>query len=144
MENPDTVTAYYPKTTNDMYYICSDLSTIQWNIIMDVTGWDRASLYSCFAAGDEIYAQIDNPNVNNGQSCVVIKESYGNAFIPFLADHYEHIYIVDYRYFYKYPDYNNSVYQLVTENDVDDVIFINNADAMTNPNAAELMSDMFN
>ena len=144
LENPDTVTAYYPKTTNDMYYIGSDLSTIQWNIIMDVTGWDRASLYSCFAAGDEIYAQIDNPNVNNGQSCVVIKESYGNAFIPFLADHYEHIYIVDYRYFYKYPDYNNSVYQLVTENDVDDVIFINNADAMTNPNAAELMSDMFN
>ena len=144
LENPDTVTAYYPKTTNDMFYIGSDLSTIQWNIIMDVTGWDRASLYSCFAAGDEIYAQIDNPNVNNGQSCVVIKESYGNAFIPFLADHYEHIYIVDYRYFYKYPDYNNSVYQLVTENDVDDVIFINNADAMTNPNAAELMSDMFN
>lgn len=75
---------------------------------------------------------------------MVIKESYGNAFIPFLADHYEHIYIVDYRYFYKYPDYNNSVYQLVTENDVDDVIFINNADAMTNTSASELMSDMFN
>lgn len=144
LENPDTVKAYYPKTTNSMYYINSDLGRNDWYVIMDVTGWDRSSFYSCFTAGDQIYAQIDNPEVNNGKSCVVIKESYGNAFIPFLVDHYEHIYIVDYRYFYKYPDYNNSVYQLVTENNVDDVIFINNADAMTNPNASELMSDMFN
>lgn len=144
LENPDTVTAYIPTTTNDMFYVGDDLQEIQWNIIMDVTGWDRSSLYSCFVAGDEVYAQIDNPNVDNGKSCVVIKESYGNAFIPFLVDHYEHIYIVDYRYFYKYPDYNNSVYDLVTEKGVEDVIFINNADAMTNPNASELMSDMFN
>ena len=143
-ENPDTLTAYIPKTTNDMMYVNENLEKIQWNIIMDVTGWDNSSYYSCFAAGDEIYAQIDNPNVDNGESCVVIKESYGNAFIPFLADHYEHIYIVDYRYFYDYPEYENSVYKLVTENNVNDVIFINNSDAMTNTSASELMSDMFN
>lgn len=143
-ENPDTVTAYIPKTTNDMMYVDRNLEEIQWNIVMDVTGWDDSSFYSCFAAGDEIYAQIDNPNVDNGESCVVIKESYGNAFIPFLADHYEHIYIVDYRYFYDYPQYENSVYKLVTENNVNDVIFINNSDAMTNTSASELMSDMFN
>ena len=143
-ENPDTLTAYIPKTTNDMMYVDENLEEIQWNIIMDVTGWDNSSYYSCFAAGDEIYAQIDNPNVDNGESCVVIKESYGNAFIPFLADHYEHIYIVDYRYFYDYPQYENSVYKLVTENNVNDVIFINNSDAMTNTSASELMSDMFN
>ena len=143
-ENPDTLTAYIPKTTNDMMYVNENLEKIQWNIIMDVTGWDNSSYYSCFAAGDEIYARIDNPNVDNGESCVVIKESYGNAFIPFLADHYEHIYIVDYRYFYDYPEYENSVYKLVTENNVNDVIFINNSDAMTNTSASELMSDMFN
>ena len=143
-ENPDTLTAYIPKTTNDMMYVNENLEKIQWNIIMDVTGWDNSSYYSCFAAGDEIYAQIDNPNVDNGESCVVIKESYGNAFIPFLADHYEHIYIVDYRYFYDYPEYENSVYKLVTENNVNDVIFINNSDDMTNTSASELMSDMFN
>ena len=42
--------------------------------------------------------QIDT-GTRNGKSIVVVKESYGNAFVPFLIPHYEHIYVVDERYF---------------------------------------------
>ncbi len=142
-DNPDTVIAYIPQSTNDMFFIDENLQTIQWRIVNDVSGYDTGAKYSTFAAADQMYAQIDNPTLSDGSSCVVIKESFGNAFIPFLVDHYEHIYIVDYRYFKNYPKYNNSIYQLVTENNVSDVIFINNVAAMSNSVQVGQMSAMF-
>ena len=51
---------------------------------------------------------------------MVIKESFGNAFAPFLLSHYEQVFVVDLRYF------QTSLVDLVVENDIDDVIFINN------------------
>ncbi|MCD8148386.1 MAG: hypothetical protein LUE92_02250 [Clostridiales bacterium] len=87
---------------------------------------------------------IDNPDLNDGSACLVIKESFGNAFIPFLVDHYDKVYVVDYRYFYKYSEYNNSIYQLVSENHVSDVIFVNNVEAMDSESKVSMMSEMFN
>lgn len=142
-ENPDTVTAYIPKDTNDMFFYDSSLQKINWKIIKDVSEYSENSKYATFIAGDEIYAQIDNPVLDDESSCVVIKESFGDAFIPFLVDHYQHIYIVDYRYFYKYPEYNNSIYELVKDKNVQDVIFINNVSAMTTEKSAALMSELF-
>ena len=63
---------------------------------------------------------IDNPNISDGTSCVLIKESYGNAFAPFLTDHYDKVYIVDYRY------YKDDLTAFVKENNVTDVILLNN------------------
>ena len=40
--------------------------------------------------------------------------------IPFLADHYQRIYVVDYRY------WDGNIVELAKEKSVDDVIFINN------------------
>lgn len=143
-DNPDTVIGYLPKSTNDMFFLDSSLQRVDWRIVNDVSSYDTGAKYSAFAAADQIYAQIDNPTLTDGSSCIVIKESFGNAFIPFLVDHYQHIYIVDYRYFYKYPEYNNSIYQLATQNNVTDVIFINNTSAMSNTVQVQQMSDMFN
>ena len=126
-----------------MFFYDSSLQKINWKIINDVSEYSENSKYATFIAGDEIYAQIDNPVLNDESSCVVIKESFGDAFIPFLVDHYQHIYIVDYRYFYKYPEYNNSIYELVKDKNVQDVIFINNVSAMTTEKSAALMSELF-
>ena len=54
----------------------------------------------------------------------MVKESYGNAFVPFLVDHYEHVYVIDYRY---YTD--GTLADFVKANGVKDVIFINNLSA---------------
>ena len=43
--------------------------------------------------------KIENPNVDDDSSCVVIKESYGNAFVPFLVNNYHDVYVIDYRYY---------------------------------------------
>ena len=38
-------------------------------------------------------------DVKNGRKIAMIKDSYGNAFAPYLASHYEEVYVLDYRYF---------------------------------------------
>ena len=55
-----------------------------------------------------------------GRRIVVIKESYGNAFVPFLLSHYEEIYVVDQRYF------QTSLLELMEEAQITDLLFLNN------------------
>ena len=50
----------------------------------------------------------------------MVKESYGNAFVPFLVDHYQTVHVIDYRY------YEKNLIDFVKKNKVQDVIFINN------------------
>ena len=64
----------------------------------------------------------------------MIKESYGNAFVPWLVDHYQNVYVVDYRY------YTGNLTQFVKEHQVDDVIFVNNASAITESRAGTMLS----
>ena len=69
-------------------------------------------------------ALINNPDVTDSSSCIVVKESFGNAFVPFLTDHYQTIHVIDYRY------WKGSLSQCVTENNVQDVLFVNNLSAI--------------
>ncbi len=132
--NPDTVEAYIPKGTNDEY-------------IYDANGGDRtryrggvvrrdtdtfyaaaASKYNCFLMGDHPLIEIHNENISadrKGTTVLLVKESFGNAFAPFLVDSYEYVYVVDYRY------YGGTLSELVDEKGVDDVIFLNNIVAAT-------------
>lgn len=81
--------------------------------------------YLVFLCGDAPMIHINTEN-KNGKSIVVVKESFGNAFAPFLIPHYEDIYVVDERYF------QTSLLELIREEDVDDLLFLNNAfSAMT-------------
>ena len=64
---------------------------------------------------------------------LVVKESFGNAFVPFLVDDYQDVYVVDYRY------YNGSINDLCREKGIDDVIFCNNLNATGTPSR---ISDM--
>ncbi|GHU79928.1 hypothetical protein FACS1894191_3890 [Clostridia bacterium] len=76
--------------------------------------------YGVFLGGDYPLIKI-NTSVKNGRSALVVKESYGNAFAPFLISHYEQVFVVDQRYF----PFN--LIEFVRQNGVQDVIFANNA-----------------
>ena len=135
-ENPDIITAYTPKGTNAMTYTDRDGMTWEWEVVADGSTYDRGSKYSCFIGGDNPYSVIQNPELQDGSSCVVIKESYGNAFVPFLVDHYQTVHVVDYRYFV------GNIPEFVAQNNVQDVIFVNNADAISEA-AVGYMSGLF-
>ncbi|MGI6265442.1 MAG: DHHW family protein, partial [Acutalibacteraceae bacterium] len=89
-------------------------------VVMDGSSYGESTKYSVFIGGDNPYSVIQNPALNDGSSCVVVKESYGNAFVPFLVDHYQTVHVVDYRY------YEGNLEQLVEGNGITDVIFVNN------------------
>ena len=142
--NPDVVEAYIPKGTNDQY-------------IYDANGGDRtryrggvvrrdtdtfyaaaASKYNCFLMGDHPLIEIHNEKIGadrKGTAVLLVKESFGNAFAPFLVDSYEYVYVVDYRY------YNGTLTELVDAKGIDDVIFLNNVVATTGGARLSEMAD---
>ncbi|KMY31786.1 hypothetical protein ACZ11_06215 [Lysinibacillus xylanilyticus] len=81
---------------------------------------DGVNAYSVFLHGDFPLVKIKNNDSNNGKKLVVVKESYGNAFVPFLIPHYDELYVVDSRY------YNSGFKKLIDEQEIKEVLFINN------------------
>jgi len=135
--NPDTVTLYFPPCETEMVITPRSGEDFTWPLVMDVSDYDQGMKYMAFAGGDNPYTKITNKDLNDGSACVVIKESFGNAFIPFLAPHYQNIYVVDYRY------YGGSVPELVAQTNSTDVLILNNISATRSSSHVENMKTMF-
>lgn len=75
--------------------------------------------YSVFMHGDFPVTVIDT-EIKNGRRIAVVKESFGNAFIPFLVNHYETVVVIDQRYLEK------SFYDVLNEYKINELLFINN------------------
>lgn len=116
----DTLQAWVPNGTNDMTWWDEYGNENQWNIIADVSGWASDSKYMAFVAGDRPLAHMHNPQITDGSSVMVVKESYGNAFIPWLVDHYEDVYYADFRYT------TVNVADYCKQHDIQDLIIFNN------------------
>ena len=87
-------------------------------------GWDLeditiANKYLGYAGGDMDYAIIANPDVQNGRKLLVIKESFANAMLPFLAKSFEEVHVVDFRY------YTGNMDTLIREAGITDALFLN-------------------
>ncbi len=99
-KTPDTVYAYMPKG-DISFHMMQEGSTdfIDWPLICDVTDYNPSYKYLCFIGGDNPLSVIENKSIEKGETCVFVKESFGNAFAPYLACNYKTVYVVDYRYF---------------------------------------------
>ena len=86
----------------------------------------RASVsnkYMAFLCGDTPICVIET--AAEGGTCVVVKESYGNAFVPFLTEHYSRVIAIDAREFNASGKPALNLTNFVNEQAVDDVIFLN-------------------
>ena len=75
--------------------------------------------YTFFFVSDHQYAKIHNNTVANGKSILVLKDSYANAFAPWLVNNYENVVMVDPRFF------KGSVEDIIKEDNITDVLVIN-------------------
>lgn len=133
-QNPDTVEAWVPMATNDMQYVDQQGSLGSAHVINDMSGANAGDKYSTFIFGDHPLTVIHNPTQADGSACVLIKESYGNAFAPYLVDHYEDVYVVDYRHF------QGDLRELIREYGIQDIIFLNNAQALTEKASEQMLA----
>lgn len=138
--NPDTVYAWYPMCVNaddpndrDMHMVQRDGSEYDWRIINDMFDYPDSEWYCVFSAADQPFSSLHNPNIHDGSAVMVVKDSYGNAFIPWLVDHYEYTYWVDFRYT------DETVSHMVETYGVQDVIF----EAATFNATGNLCNDLF-
>lgn len=116
--NPDYVEAFIPNGTNIAVLHAKD-GTVDYDSRVIFTKLTKSNKYLCFIGGDHPLVEIHNPKINDGSSIVVIKESYGNAFVPFLVDSYEYVYVIDYRH------WSGDLADFVIDNGIDDVLFLN-------------------
>ncbi|MBQ7322712.1 MAG: hypothetical protein IJW99_11490 [Clostridia bacterium] len=123
----DTITAYIPSATNVIHLTDGGVrQKYSKGIVTPNIGAMYAAVgsqYNCFLLGDHALGEIHNETKTDGSSVLVVKESFGNAFVPFLVDSYEYIYVIDPRY------YSGDLVSFVKENRIQDVIFINNLSA---------------
>ena len=144
-KNPDVVEAFVPQGSNTLYVHTADGQRQKFTGGVVRKDTDKmyaaaASKYNCFLTSDNpsgttqsYYCSIENPNITDGSAVVLIKESFGNCFAPFLVDHYQYVYIIDYRY------YDGDIVDFVDMTGADDVIFLNNITATSaSPRVGEM------
>lgn len=77
------------------------------------------SSYGVFLGSDYPLMKVKTDQ-KNGKKILIIKDSYGNAFSPFLCAHYEEVYIVDYRYF------KSNIKNLIKKYGINNLLFAHN------------------
>ena len=117
--HPDQVTAYQG-SLNSMQYTDSKGNLQEGKLINDASQMLPGNKYNCFMLGDHGYVEIHNEGAPRKKSILVLKDSYGNAFVPLLAQDYRDVYVVDYRH------YQGNASSLIREKGIEEILFLNN------------------
>lgn len=127
-EHPDTLTYYLPIVeTHARYYADADFensTAYPVSVVYRGITEEETNKYMCFLGGDHPGMTIEC-DVPGGKTCLVLKESYGNAFIPFLTSHYSKIYVIDPREFNQDGKPSLDLRELTEKYPIDDLIVIN-------------------
>lgn len=122
---PDQVYGYVPPGDVHLYINPDNNDSHTYRgyeqpLITKIRGTDK---YLCFLTGDFPLCTFVNNDITDGSACLLIKDSNGNPFGYYLTQHYQYVYVMDYR---KYV--NRSLTKFVNYYDVDDVIFCMSSD----------------
>ncbi len=121
-ENPDTLTVYMPFTEHDFTIYYGRGPEKREVIDMQYAG-SKTNKYLVFISGGELTWGEIKTDVKNGKRILVIKDSFGNALVPFLLPHYEEIYIVDSRFF-SIGAAGKNIIQFIEDNRINEVLFM--------------------
>ena len=120
LSNPDLVEYCYPPVdTHTLRWGKGETEPTESTVMAEYAKGSNA--YSVYLHGDWPRTDIINEEATNDKCIMVFKESYGNAFVPYLAPHYEKVIVIDERYF------TGNLNQVIEEEGVDEILIINNA-----------------
>lgn len=125
-DNPDTLTYYLPRVeTHAKYYSDTTLSDgVPISVVYTKLAENVDNKYLCFIGGDSPVCIIQTA-VEDGPVCLMLKESYGNAFAPFLTSHYSKIVVIDPRKFNQQGMPSLDLTAFAAEQGVNDLLVLN-------------------
>jgi hypothetical protein len=96
------------------------------------THLEELDKYPVFLDGNHALTTITNPNAEEG-TLLIVKDSYAHGFAPFLAEHYQTVYLLDLRY------YRGKVSDFTADHNVDELLFLyGTSTLLTDTNSAWL------
>ncbi len=134
-KNPDFVE--YFKTRVDVEATVYDDSKMEngKKVFVVARAVNSDNKYLAFIGGDQPLEKIVTSN-KNGKKILVIKESFGNALVPFICDNYEEVYVVDPRK----TEFDLPAF--VGEQGIGEVLMINYTFALDNKTFSEALKNM--
>ena len=125
-DNPDYLDYYLPVVeTHAEYYANAELQNgVPVSVVYTKLDNSVSNKYLCFIGGDTPVCVIET-DVADGPTCIMLKESYGNAFAPFLTSHYSKIIVIDPREFNRDGKPSLDLAAFAAEQQIDDLIVIN-------------------
>ena len=131
-ENPEEFFWYVPKNPfRTEFYNSSFGFEREGDFFMNIENVAPVSWYMVYMSGDDHVVKITAP-VGNGRKLCVIKDSYGNALIPWLTSSFDEIYVIDMRYF------KLNAVRFMQEQGITDVLFAMNSFSANGPNAEKI------
>lgn len=116
----DTVELYVPQTDVEYYVSYGDAAETSATIY-DRSALDQKDKYTVFFGGN--YPRVDvYTTAETGKTLLLFKDSYANCLMQLLYPYYDHIILIDPRYYY----YDN-VESVISREQVTDVLFLYNA-----------------
>jgi hypothetical protein len=89
--------------------------------------------YTAFIDGDNPYTIISVPENPSDMKILVLKDSYGCAFVPYLCEHYSTIIVADPRHI------GFDLYELLKDYPLKDIVFMTN---IFNPNVSSWVKNV--
>lgn len=99
--------------------------------------------YGVFIFGDNPLTVMKSyaPDAREGKKIAIVKESYGNALVPYFTNNYEEVHVIDFRYFRDTVGTDFESY--CRENDITDVLFVNGVMSANTQIQLDSISGMF-
>ena len=143
---PDDVEYFYPSHGATVKnYLTADMISGTDRLLLDPGISSVSNYYNIFLGGDLALGYIHS-QIGNGESVMIVRDSYGHAFLPFLVDQFEHIYVVEPRYFNKgyYQDFALGPFMRI--HGIETLVFLNSPMFATSrywTTASEQLEKMF-
>ena len=123
---PDTVEVWdshaYDEKNPITVTITDGGETIEQEGLFFYSHLDEDDKYPVYLDGNHPYTVIKNSKAESKEKLMVIKDSFAHSLVPFLADHYSEIIMVDLRYF------TNPVSQIIEKEGIDKVLVLYSID----------------
>ncbi|MGN1467443.1 MAG: DHHW family protein [Ruminococcus sp.] len=122
------------ETSNDIYY---ESAGTPENLTVYYGGAESGTLtYGVFIWGDQPL-EVLHSDRNTGKKIAIVKESFGNALVPYFTYNYDEVHVIDFRY------WEGNLKKYCEEQGITEVLFANGVMSANTSSQIDAMSTLF-